>query len=206
VRVTTKDIQELYEDQEWNEKTLVNGLREHVDRLHHVMKLVWTIDPWSILDVGCNRGLFGQMVQWSHQRAKRIVGVDVSRLNCAHVVLHADYAEAHFLNASEPFELQERFDLVLCMELLEHVPTPETVVQNVQRHLKPKGLAIFSCPLEEGPVDGEFHVRHVSMEDLVGLVEGQKMDIRDKHFLRSHFCEKPKWQGWNYVIASKGVV
>lgn len=207
MRVTTEAIQELYEQHD-NElmvsfPSLVNGLREHVDRIHSVMDLIWNIKPASILDVGCNRGLFGALSRWSHGPVKRVVGVDISRVSCAYVREHMAYEEAVCLNASEPFQLPELFDLVLCMEIIEHVPNPDQVVKNVKSHLADGGCAIFSCPEEQADLDGEFHVRRVTAQELERLITSNGLHVRQTFFLRSTFCEKPKWQGWNYVIASK---
>lgn len=207
MRTTTEDIQQLYEEHGFGEGSFhifLNGMREHIDRLHHVSSLIWKIAPESILDIGCQRGHFGSLALWNHGPVKRVVGVDINRLALRDAKA-AGYHDAYCRNAGETFDLVERFDLVLCMELIEHVPDPMITIKNVQRHLKDDGgLALFSCPEEHGEIDGEFHVRRVHKHELERWVTDTGMQIRDSHFFPSEFCEKPKWQGWNYVIATKG--
>lgn len=208
MRTTTDEIRLLYEEHDEQAfpsfGTMVNGLREHVDRIYEVCRLVWDIAPASVLDVGCNKGLFGALIRWGHGSVKRVVGVDISRLSCTHAKERMGYDEVHAVNASEYFELHEQFDLVLCMEIIEHVPDPGQVIRNVQAHMKEGGFAIFTCPVEIEPVDGEFHVRHVSAKELEQWIQQEGLHIRHTDFLRSHFCEKPRWQGWTFVVATKG--
>jgi 2-polyprenyl-3-methyl-5-hydroxy-6-metoxy-1,4-benzoquinol methylase len=206
VRVVTEEIQQLYEEHDYSMladyASLVNGIREHTDRIHKVCSLIKLIDPESLLDIGCNRGLFGGLARLNHVKLNRIVGIDISRLSCKFAKESMKYNRCYPLNASEPFDLAETFDLILCMEILEHVPSPETVIRNVVTHLRPNGIAIFSCPDELGELDGEFHVRTVSLDQLAKWVR-PFLYVRDSFTLPSEFCEKPKWQGWHFVIASK---
>jgi 2-polyprenyl-3-methyl-5-hydroxy-6-metoxy-1,4-benzoquinol methylase len=207
VRVTSESIQQLYEEHDFelynSFPTLINGLREHVDRIHTVCSLVREIAPVSVLDVGCNRGLFGSLIRLGHGSVKRVVGIDISRLSCKHAKEQMGYDEAWCHNASELFLLNERFDLALCMEIIEHVPDPMQVIKNVYTHLRPGGFAIFSCPEEVDALDGEFHVRRVSREELRLWILQGLFDVEREFFLQSEFCEKPKWQGWNFVIGVK---
>lgn len=208
MRTTTDSIQALYEEHDGEMLphfgNLINGLREHIDRLNAVCSLIWDLKPETLLDIGCNKGLFGALARWNHGPVQRVVGVDISRLSRRYAKEVMGYDDAYVLNASEPFDLRERFDLVLAMEIIEHVPAPENVVQNVVRHMKDDGFAILSCPVEYGDLDGEFHVRNVNVNQLEDLARHNGLVIRDLSFLPSKFCEKPKWQGWNILVATKG--
>lgn len=206
MQVTTEGIQLLYEEHDAvmfpDFGLLLNGIREHIDRINTVCRLVHEVAPRSVLDIGCNRGLFGQLIRWNHQEKKFIVGVDISRLSYKYAKGVMGYDMTHTLNASEPFSLGIAFDLVLCMEILEHVPNPEQVVWNAYTHMCPGSIAIFSCPHELGEIDGEFHVRQVPLQTLESWVH-KHLSIRDSWTLPSTFCEKPKWQGWHFVIATR---
>src|SRR5262245_36753356 len=109
MRTETAEIQELYEmhDEESirDFPTLVNGIREHVDRITEVCRIVQVLAPHSVLDVGCRYGLFGSMLRLGHGSVKRVVGVDISRQATLHAVGQMGYNASRCLDASEPFEL-----------------------------------------------------------------------------------------------------
>jgi len=56
---------------------------------------------------------------------------------------HAGSLDISYLN--EPAEaIQQQFDVVLALEIIEHVPSPEAFVAEIARLVKPGGLVIFS--------------------------------------------------------------
>jgi len=179
---------------------LLNGFREHADRLMYIMKMVHSLEAASLLDVGCNRGLFGALCNWNHRPFMRMVGVDIVPGLLQRAKETHGYDSAILLNVSDPFYLSETFDLVLCMEVLEHVPDPGTVIENCFRHAT-KNI-IFTTPEEEGDIDGVIHVRKINLDALAEMVcrPGWKLH---QSFIPSIFCEKPHWQGWNCVRAER---
>jgi 2-polyprenyl-6-hydroxyphenyl methylase / 3-demethylubiquinone-9 3-methyltransferase len=100
----------------------------------------------QVLDVGCGGGILSEAMT---RAGARVLGIDLSR-----AVL--DVAELHALEAGIPAvyrqiaaeELaQERpavFDLVTCMEMLEHVPDPAASVGSLAALVKPGGDVIVS--------------------------------------------------------------
>lgn len=201
----------LYEDQALallqHEKYLVdilNGFREHVDRIHFVMATVKGLKPESVLDLACNIGVFGAMLRWNHGYApKSVVGLDISPSNCEHAVRVMQYDRA--INADVESwrpSADDRADLVLCMELLEHVAAP-WVVTGVAL-MAAKQYVLFSVPVETGDPDGIYHVRKVSLEDLTGWIRSHNGQIAWSQFVASEFCEALHWKGWLFVLAKPG--
>jgi 2-polyprenyl-3-methyl-5-hydroxy-6-metoxy-1,4-benzoquinol methylase len=47
---------------------------------------------------------------------------------------------------AETFSLQERYDVVIAGDLIEHVDNPGMMIDNAMRHLKPGGVFIFNTP------------------------------------------------------------
>ena len=90
-----------------------------------------------LLDVGCGAKpyslLFSPMVE-------EYIGLDL--LSTLHEAEQADvYANAMALPFQSTF-----FDMVLCTEVLEHVPNPPRVVDELFRILKPNGYLLLTTP------------------------------------------------------------
>ena len=99
-------------------------------------------DALEILDVGCGAGFLTNDLAKSNFR---VTGVDLSEssLEVAQKYDHTkkvsyQTADAYML----PFD-ENRFSVVTCMDFLEHVESPEKVVREIARVLKPGGLFIF---------------------------------------------------------------
>jgi len=106
-----------------------------------------------ILDLGCSDGALGHALK-THGVGRVVAGVEFSsplaerareRLD---LVLHCD------LNRPESLDdLQgQRFDCVICADVLEHLQQPDELLQRLRRHLEPDAHLIVSLP----------NIRHVS--------------------------------------------
>lgn len=99
-----------------------------------------------VLDVGCGGGVLAEAMA---HRGAAVTGIDpgeaslaVARLHLEESGLEIDYRRA---SAEELADGRgERFDVVACMELLEHVPRPDSTVRACARLLKPEGHAFFA--------------------------------------------------------------
>lgn len=100
-----------------------------------------------VLDVGCGGGILAEAMA---QRGAKVLGIDLADKPLKVAQLHAmetgvtgvEYREvsAETLAAEQPGS----FDVVTCMEMLEHVPDPSSVVRAVTALVKPGGWAFFS--------------------------------------------------------------
>ncbi|MDH4021861.1 MAG: bifunctional 2-polyprenyl-6-hydroxyphenol methylase/3-demethylubiquinol 3-O-methyltransferase UbiG [Gammaproteobacteria bacterium] len=100
-----------------------------------------------VVDVGCGGGLLSEAMA---RRGAKVTGIDMSADSLAiarlHLLesapLHVDYREmtAEDLAAQSP----HAFDIVTCMELLEHVPDPQLLVRSCAALLAPGGSLLFS--------------------------------------------------------------
>jgi len=99
-----------------------------------------------VLDVGCGGGILAEAMA---ARGARVTGIDLSEksLRVAELHLLQSKAEVEYEQAS-PEDYAARhageFDVLTCMELLEHVPEPATVVAACSRLVRPGGYVFFS--------------------------------------------------------------
>ncbi len=101
----------------------------------------------DVLDVGCGGGILSDAMA---RRGARVTGIDLSSKALKVAQLHAleagtpdlSYREisAEALAAEQP----GRYDVVTCMEMLEHVPDPASVVRACAALAKPGGWVFFS--------------------------------------------------------------
>ncbi len=100
----------------------------------------------SALDVGCGGGLLSEAMA---RRGARVLGIDlgrevleVARLHALESGVQVDYREisAEGLAAERPGE----FELVTCMEMLEHVPDPAAALHALATLVRPGGDLIVS--------------------------------------------------------------
>jgi len=118
----------------------INPLRCNYINLHSPVKGL------SLLDVGCGGGLISeQMAAFGAE----VTGIDMGEapLNVAKLHLLESGQEVEYLQiTAEQLAEQrsEQYDVVTCLEMLEHVPDPSQVVQACADLLKPGGDAYFS--------------------------------------------------------------
>lgn len=100
----------------------------------------------KVADIGCGGGLLSEALT---VRGARVTGIDmgeaplaVARLHQLESGLEIDYRQmtAEELASQEP----ESFDVVTCLEMLEHVPDPAAIIQACARLVKPGGQVFFS--------------------------------------------------------------
>lgn len=100
----------------------------------------------QILDVGCGGGILSESMA---RQGAHVLGLDmgkeplqVARLHALESGVEVTYRQGTVEALAE--ELPGRFDVVTCMEMLEHVPDPASVVRACARLAKPGGQLFFS--------------------------------------------------------------
>ena len=115
-------------------------------RLAHIEKKTGGLAGKTVLDVGCGGGILAESMA---ARGAIVTGIDLSekplkvaQLHLIESGLHVDYR----LISAEGMAIEKRnaFDIVTCMEMLEHVPDPASTVRACAEMAMPGGWVYFS--------------------------------------------------------------
>jgi 2-polyprenyl-6-hydroxyphenyl methylase/3-demethylubiquinone-9 3-methyltransferase len=100
----------------------------------------------KLVDVGCGGGVLSEAMA---QRGATVTGIDmgetplsVAKLHALESGLNIDYRQSTAEQLAD--EQSESFDIVTCLEMLEHVPDPSSVIKACARLCKPGGHLFFS--------------------------------------------------------------
>ena len=115
-------------------------------RLAHIERLASGLDGKRVLDVGCGGGILAEAMAG---RGAHVTGIDLADKPLKVAMLHGTETGSRVdyrLVSAEAFaaESPETFDVVTCMEMLEHVPEPASTVAACARLAKPGGWVFFS--------------------------------------------------------------
>lgn len=122
--------------------------------LHQInpLRLDWInqlspLEGRKVLDVGCGGGILSDSMA---RKGAEVTGIDLASKALRVARLHALEAETPRIQYREisveelANECPGSFDTVTCMEMLEHVPDPQSVVAACARLVKPGGWVFFS--------------------------------------------------------------
>ncbi len=157
-----------------------------------------------VLDVGCGGGILTEAMAG---KGAQVTGIDLAEKSLTVARLHqlesgaqVDYAciSAEDLAAREPAS----FDVVTCMEMLEHVPDPASIVRACATLVKPGGHVFFST-LNRNPKSYLFAV--LGAEYILGLLPRGTHDYMKfikpselARFAREAHLNVQQWQGIGY--------
>jgi 2-polyprenyl-6-hydroxyphenyl methylase/3-demethylubiquinone-9 3-methyltransferase len=96
----------------------------------------------KLLDVGCGGGLITEPMT---RLGAKVTGIDASEKNISVAKFHAEQMDLkiNYL-ATTPENLNEQFDVILCLEIIEHVADVDLFIQSCAKLLKKNGIIFFA--------------------------------------------------------------
>ena len=115
-------------------------------RVSYIERQAQGVEGKRVPDVGCGGGILAEALA---QQGARVTGIDMAELSLkvAKLHLHESALEIDYqLSTVEAFAEHHaaQFDIVTCLELLEHVPDPASVITSAAHLLKPGGVMFLS--------------------------------------------------------------
>ena len=148
---------------------------DHYARYHFVLRRFGK--GGSLLDVGCGLGVGTRFLA---QRFERVVGVDPSGAAVEEARRRTVHPGITFevLNDFLSPARNEQFDVVTCLEVIEHTLEQDQLVALVRERVRPGGVAVFSTPnafyTRGAGIQNPYHVKE--------LTESELREVLGRHF------------------------
>lgn len=115
-------------------------------RLTYIEQGVNGLFDKSVVDVGCGGGILAESMA---KQGAKVIGIDMASASLQVAHLHALESQTNVEYqkiTAEEFALQHpaQFDIVTCMEMLEHVPDPASIIKACSDMVKTGGTVYFS--------------------------------------------------------------
>jgi SAM-dependent methyltransferase len=149
--------------------------------------------PGKVLDVGCGRGLLMAKLR---QRGWETVGTELTDDAAAHA--RSLGLDVHTGTLEEIGFRDAEFDMVILWHVLEHVPAPRAMLQEVSRILKPGGTLLVAVPnfasreaRMSGPgwfhLDVPRHLTHFTPRTLRHVLDQAGLPVFDVNFFSTEY-------------------
>jgi len=159
----------------WDEQRIANARFYQYAVYQYAQEQIQKFGLHSVLDVGC--GIATKLHELIVPVCKDIVGIDQKEtiaINTKHfpeITFYADDLERPTL------ALRRTFDLIICADVIEHMLTPDTLLNNIKRYAHSNTYFLFSTPERDilrGPENmsspNETHVREWNKEEFTAYL------------------------------------
>ncbi len=181
----------------------------------------------TVLDVGCGGGILADAMA---RKGATVTGIDLATKALKVAQLHALEAQTPNVSyreiSAEALALEQpaQYDVVTCMEMLEHVPNPASVVQACATLVKPGGWVFFST-INRNPkawvfavVGAEYvlnllpkgtheYAKFIRPSELAGFIRNVDLNLRDSKGLQYNPLTQRYWMDTdtsvNYLFATQ---
>jgi len=137
-------------DEWWNPNGKLRTLHDiNVVRMSYIQEKIISHFPnvkkMKVLDIGCGGGLLSEPLS---RLGYDVTGIDASESNINIAKLHRDQQRLdikYIHTTAETLAMKnELFDVVFCLEIIEHVKNPDLFINSCTKLLKPGGMIFFS--------------------------------------------------------------
>ena len=151
-----------------------------------------------VLDIGCGGGILADAMA---RKGAQVLGIDLATKSLKVAQLHALEAQTPQISYREisaealAAEQPASFDVVTCMEMLEHVPNPQSIVAACAALVKPGGWVYFSTinrnakaymfaivgaeyVLKMLPRGTHDFAKFITPSELLGFARNQSLDVQ----------------------------
>jgi len=134
-------------DEWWNENgkfKILHQIKSH--RMSYILEQIKNRDikNLKILDVGCGGGIICEPLA---RLGAKVTGVDFAPNNIRAAKLHSKRSNLkinYIYKDIEKSKLDEKFDIILMFEVLEHLDNWKKTIKNIKKNLNKNGIIIFS--------------------------------------------------------------
>ena len=118
----------------------ITYIRDSIINIFKIKNKEKPLKSLKILDIGCGGGLLSEPMQ---RLGAEVVGIDASNKNIEVAKLHAKKNKLnikYFCTSPENFETKQKFDVILNMEIIEHVEDVDFFLKSCSKLLKKDGI------------------------------------------------------------------
>ncbi len=118
----------------------ISYIKENIINTFNIKKKKETLKGLKILDIGCGGGLLSEPMA---RLGADVTGIDASNKNINIAKIHAKKSKLkikYFCSSPEKFKTENKFDVILNMEIIEHVADIEFFLKSCSKLLKKDGL------------------------------------------------------------------
>ncbi len=118
----------------------ISYIKDNIINTFKLKNLEKPLEKIKILDVGCGGGLLSEPLT---RLGAKVIGIDASDKNINVAKLHAKKSNLnikYFCKSPENFETKEKFDVILNMEIVEHVADVNFFLKSCSKLLKKNGI------------------------------------------------------------------
>ena len=152
-------------------------------RLRLVKSLLSIDKTHSILDAGCGEGY----ISYYLSKKAKVVGLDIStklikeNKKLAHKRLSFIALDLNYLSK----KFKNRFDKIICLEVLEHAKNFENIIHNFSKALKKKGILFATIPIFEGHGHFNYDISYVKR-----IIEKEGFKVLKLNYVQMPFFTK----------------